>query len=250
MERTEWLQHEREKAEKLYDLYAPGYWDEIIHHENETQFEYLHKFLELIPKHSIVLSAACGGGQYDGILLEAGHSVVGIDQSEGMLAQAKERFPEIRYEKTGLQEMNFREEFDGITCIDALEYVCPEDWPGILHRFREALKPGGMLYFTTAVMEEDHLKEHLEKAKSMGLPAVIGEIVYLAEGDYEEAIAREEKVTTEEYTLYNYNPPLEQVRTWIRQSGLTIEEEGGGNEVEAYDGKLIWHYTHFIMRKK
>ena len=74
--------------------------------------------------------------------------------------------------------------------------------------------------------------------------------MYLAEGDYEEAIARREKVTPEEYTLYNYNPPLEQVRTWIRQAGLTIVEEGAGNVVEAYDGKLIWHYEHFIMRKK
>jgi hypothetical protein len=46
--------------------------------------------------------------RYDGILLEAGHSVVGIDQSAGMLARARERFPAARYEKMGLQEMDFR----------------------------------------------------------------------------------------------------------------------------------------------
>jgi len=250
MERADWLKHEREKAEKLYDLDAPGYWDEIVHHPNETRLEYLRKFLEMIPPHSTLLSAACGGGQFDGMLVEAGHNVLGIDQSAGLLAQAKEHFPEVRYEKTGLQEMDFREEFDGITCIDALEYVCPEDWPGILRGFRNALKPGGVLYFTTAVMEEEHLKEHLEQVKSMGLPAVIGEIMFLLEGDYKQAIAQGEKATTEEYTLYNYNPPLEQVREWINQSGLVMEEEGTAKEVDAYDGKLKWHYEHFIMRKK
>lgn len=250
MERSEWLKHEREKAEKLYDLYSPGYWDEVVHHPNETHLEYLQKFLERIPPRSTVLSAACGGGQFDGMLLEAGHSVVGIDQSAGMLAQAKEHFPEVRYEKMGLQEMDFQNEFDGVICIDALELVCPEDWPGIVRGFREALKPGGVLYFTTAVMEEDHLKGHYERAKLLELPVVLGEMVYLCEGDYEMALERGEKADPEDYRLYNYNPPLEQVRTWINQAGLTIEEEGTGNEVEAYDGKLIWHYEHFIMRKK
>jgi hypothetical protein len=49
------------------------------------------------------------------MLLEAGHSVVGIDQSAGMLARARERFPEARYVKMGLQEMSFREALDGLS---------------------------------------------------------------------------------------------------------------------------------------
>ena len=69
------------------------------------------------------------------MLLEAGHSVVGIDQSAGMLARAREHFPEAQYEKISLQEMDFREAFDGIICMDAMEHVCPEDWPGILRKF-------------------------------------------------------------------------------------------------------------------
>jgi trans-aconitate methyltransferase len=41
------------------------------------------------------------------LLLEAGHSVVGIDQSAGMLARAREHFPKVRYEKIGLQISKF-----------------------------------------------------------------------------------------------------------------------------------------------
>jgi ubiquinone/menaquinone biosynthesis C-methylase UbiE len=55
-------------------------------------------------------------GRYDGELLDAGHHVVGIDQSAGMLERAREHFPQAQYEKMGLQEMNFHEQFDGAIC--------------------------------------------------------------------------------------------------------------------------------------
>lgn len=250
MERADWLKHEREKAEKLYDLYAPEGWDLSPEAAEATHQVYLQKFLELIPPRSRLLSAGCGMGRYDGLLLNTDHDFMGIDQSEGMLTQARKYYPEARYEKIGLQEMDFRDEFDGITCIDDLEYVCPEDWSKVMDGFRNALKPGGVLYFTTPVMTEENLEMQLEQAKAKGLPAVIGEIVYLCEGDYERDLKRGKKVTAEEYTLYNYNPPLEQVREWIQESGLAIEEEGNGKQDDAYNGKIRWWYEHFIVRKK
>jgi cyclopropane fatty-acyl-phospholipid synthase-like methyltransferase len=142
MERAEWLEQMRGKAEALYDHFSPFYWVKFGLGAGETHQAYLEGFLARIPPQSTLLSAACGAGRFDGMLLEAGHSVVGIDQSAGMLARARERFPEIRYQKMGLQEIDFQEAFDGAICIDAMEHVCPEDWPKILRGFREALKPG------------------------------------------------------------------------------------------------------------
>ena len=155
MERAEWLEHMRDKVEALYDHLSPGYWVRFGLYANETHREYLQKFLDLVPPRSDLLSAACGAGRYDGMLLEAGHSVVGIDQSAGMLARAKDRFPEVRYEKLRLQQMEFRKAFDGVICIDAMEHVCPEDWPGILRGFWEALRPDGVLYLTVVLAEAD-----------------------------------------------------------------------------------------------
>ena len=57
--------------------------------------------MQRVPQGGKVLSAACGAGRFDGMLLKAGYSVVGIDQSTGMLAKAKERYPEVQYEKNG-----------------------------------------------------------------------------------------------------------------------------------------------------
>ena len=145
MERAEWLKQMREMTEALYDHISPDYWVKFGLYENEAQQEYLQKFIKRIGRDRAVLSAACGAGRYDGMLLDAGQRVTGIDQSAGMLRRAKEHFPQAQYQKMGLQEMDFHEAFDGAICMDALEHVCPEDWPGIMKRFREALKPGGLL---------------------------------------------------------------------------------------------------------
>ena len=237
MERVEWLKQMRDKAEELYDHLSPEYWVKFGLYPNETHREYLQKFLELVPPRSTLLSAACGAGRYDGMLLEAGHSVVGIDQSAGMLARARERFPEARYEKIGLQEMDFREAFDGAICMDAMEHVCPEDWPDILRGFREALKPDGVLYLTVVLAEADELEKAYERAKGRGLPVVFGELADQVEEACERALGLPAVLADE--AAYHYCPSMEQVRAWIGQAGLVLEEEGTGN----------W-YEHFVVRKR
>jgi SAM-dependent methyltransferase len=240
MERAEWLKQMRDKLEALYDHLAPGYWVKFGLYANEAHLEHLQKFLERVPPCSTLLSAACGAGRYDGMLLEAGHSVVGIDQSAGMLAQAKERFPEVRYEKLGLQEMDFREVFDGAICIDAMEHICPEDWPGILRGFMEALKPNGVLYFTVVLAETDDVKAAYERAKGQGLPVVLGELADEVEEAYERALELPADEADEaDEAAYHYCPSMEQVRAWIGQAGLVIEEEG----------RESW-YEHFLVRKR
>jgi SAM-dependent methyltransferase len=106
MERADWLKQMRSMAEALYDRLSPQYWVRFGLSEDNTHQKYLQKFLERVAP-GVILSAGCGAGRYDGLLLEAGHSVVGIDQSAGMLARAREhfpeeRFPKLRYEKVGL----------------------------------------------------------------------------------------------------------------------------------------------------
>ena len=243
MERGEWLKQMRDILEKSYDRDAPRYWNEFGLYPNETHLEYLQKFLERIPPHSTVLSAGCGAGRYDGILLEAGHSVVGIDQSAGMLARAREHFPEARYEKIGLQEMDFQNEFDGVICIDALEHICPEDWPGIMHGFREALKPGGVLYFT-ADLEGGRVEGAYERAKKQGLPVVFGEVADQVEELYEQMVASEGKAKVVDESVYHYCPPVEQVREWLGQAGLAIEEAETSKEDERYVA------GYFVVRKQ
>src|SRR5512138_1924599 len=87
MERAEWLKHMRSLAEKLYDHFSPYYWNEWGFYDEEAHRKYMTKFLNLVGRPGLILSAACGAGRFDGILMEAGHSVVGTDQSAGVLAR-------------------------------------------------------------------------------------------------------------------------------------------------------------------
>lgn len=254
MKRAEWLKQMRCMAEALYNQFSSKYWVEWGLTEDSTHRAFLKKFLERVPP-GVILSAACGAGRYDGLLLEAGHTVIGADQSAGMLARARdhfppEQFPRLRYEKIGLQEIalepSFRETFNGVICMDAMEHICPEDYPGILRGFQQVLKPGGMLYFTadtldTAVEEGVDVEAVYTRAKERGLPVVYGEWVDEIYDAYTQVqalgLAAPDELTNR--AVYHYFAPVEQIRAWIEQAGLLIEEEGIGSG-----------WQHFIASKR
>jgi SAM-dependent methyltransferase len=239
MERAEWLKQMREKAEELYNHFSPLYWVTFGMGDDQTHRQFLQKFLGRVAPNSSLLSAGCGAGRWDGMLLEAGHSLLGIDQSEGMLGRAREHFPQVQYRKMGLQELDFHQTFDGAICVDALEHVSPEDWPGILQRFREALKPAGLLYFTVDLAEGDDVERAYQRALEMGLPVVFGEVADRVDEAYEQLKASGDiPLELADASVYHYHPSLAQVRDWLRQTGLAIEEEGVG------DG-----YQHFLVKK-
>ncbi len=247
MDRAAWLKKMRTQAETLYDHLAPAYWVTFGFYANATHHQFIEKLLARLGPQSALLDAACGAGRYDERLLEAGHSVLGIDQADNMLARAREhfpqaRYPQLRYTKIGLQEMDFEASFEGAICIDALEHISPEDWPGIVARFQKALKPGGMLYVTVEVPNADEVRAAYERAQARGLPVVWGEVVDESGANYLRATATDWQTLAGEQAdqaVYHYYPSPEQVHAWFNQAGLIIEEEGTG------DG-----YTHLLARKK
>lgn len=246
MERSEWLQRMRRQAEALYDHLAPAYWVTFGLYGNESHQQFIHKFLGRLSPQSSLLDAACGAGRYDGMLLEPGHSVLGIDQSGSMLARAREvwprdRFPKLTYTKVALQEMDFQAQFDGAICMDALEHVCPEDWPGVALRLQRAVKPRGWLYVTVELAEPDKVHEAYERGKARGLPLLPGEVVDEVDAAFAEVSSVEWKAIPREraaVAVYHYYPGAEQVRTWMSEAGMAIVEEGTG------DG-----YWHLLAQK-
>jgi hypothetical protein len=111
-------------------------------------------------------------------------------------------------------------------CVDAMEFVPPEDWPDIVGRFRRALRPGGWLYLTIELAPEDQVRALNEEARRSGHPVVDGEVFWDQPGGY-----------------YHHHPSMPRVRTWIADAGFVIEEEEEGP----------WHgeeyaYHHFLTR--
>jgi SAM-dependent methyltransferase len=87
--------------------------------------------IDSVPVGGAVLDAPCGTGRYLDATLAAGRNVMGIDLSAGMLAQARAKHPEVALERIRLQDLGFEAAFDAAICVDAMEYVPPEDWPTV-----------------------------------------------------------------------------------------------------------------------
>lgn len=117
-----------------------------------------------------------------------------------------------------LQEMYFSEIFDGAICMDALEHICPEDWPLILQRFHQAMKSRGYFYSTVELADQADVENAFQQGKDLRLPVVYGEWINT--------------------DVYHYYSSISQVKEWLQETGFDLVEEGEG------DG-----YHHFITRK-
>jgi len=219
MDRSAWLKEKRRSAEERYDaLFAPIYdenWGATI---APTHQQFFSRFLGLCPPHGLILDAACGTGKYWPLILASGLTIFGIDQSQGMLARAKIKFPDVDIEKVGLQEMHYREAFDAAICMDALEMVFPEDWSLVLDNLYRAIKPTAYLYFTVEIAAETDIENAFAAGQQLGLPEVYGEWAH--EGGY------------------HYYPKIEQVKEWVQQAHFRLIDETVGDE-----------YHHFLVQK-
>ena len=93
---------------------------------------------------------------------------------------------------------------------------------------------------TVVLAEADGVKKAYERAKGQGLPVVLGELADEVDEAYQQTLGLPVALADEaDEAAYHYCPSPEQVRAWIGQAGLVIEEQGRGN----------W-YEHFVVSKK
>ena len=222
MDRREWLAGRRAAVIAAYDAEAPAY-DE---HEypSDVQREWVARVLRLIPPGGTVLDAPCGTGKYFPLVAAAGHRVAGVDQSAGMLAQARARGIAVALEHKALQDLSYDRDFDAVITVDAMENVPPEDWPLVLANLHRAVRPDGVMYLTVEEVDQSRIEQAFASLSARGLPAVPGEIV-----------------DGEEVAGYHYYPGREQAVEWFEQEGLAIADEGFRRE----NG---WGYRHFLLR--
>jgi SAM-dependent methyltransferase len=220
VDRAAWLQERRRVAEERHDTLHAATYDREWGAISPNHRRFVAALVDRCPAGGRVLDAACGTGKYFGMILDAGRQVVGVDQSAGMLAQARAKHPEVPVQKVGLQELAFEAEFDAALCVDAMENVFPEDWPLVLANLRRALRPGGHLYLTVELADEEELARVLAEATADGLPVVAGEFTSRGSG-------------------YHYYPQLDQVAVWVREAGLEAVEDGHDDD-----------YYHLLTRAR
>ncbi len=133
----------------------------------------------------------------------------GIDQSEGMLAMAGQKFPDVPVQAMALQELRGAAElagrFCGLLCADALENVGPEDWPDVLEGFRAVLRPGGHAYLSVELPDT----ADGGSARDGGAELADGEVI--------------------EDGAYHYYPSRGSVQRWLAGAGFRVVSERTGD---------------------
>jgi SAM-dependent methyltransferase len=222
MDRRAWLAERRAATIAEYDAEAPIY--EEHEYPVEAQRRFVARLLETCPRGGLVLDAPCGTGKYFAQVAAAGRRVAGIDQSAGMLAEARAKETAESLGQVGLQELAFEGAFDAVMTIDAMENVPPEDWPLVLANLHRVVRPGGHLYLTVEEGHDAEVEAAFVSMMERGLPAVRGEMI---EGGA---------------AGYHYYPGRERVLGWIAAEGLEVV-------AEEYDhARDAWGYRHLLLR--
>ena len=194
---------------------------------SDTHRAFVARVVEACPQDGIVLDVPCGTGRYFELVVAHGRRVVGADQSAGMVEQARMRGLAESVELVGLQELIYTDAFDGVLCIDAMEHVPPEDWPGVVDNLGRALRSAGLLYLSLEVLadQETHVDRALADALARNFPAVRGEDV------------------GEDTGGYHFYPSSEQVTGWLATAGLAITDDI--TDLSYDDGG----YRHLLVRR-
>lgn len=147
-----------------YDAIASR-WDEArLNFYGREQF-YLDTLLAGLPPGATVLDAGCGTGRpMAEYVIARGFRVVGYDQSEGMLALARQRFPAQTWICAALEDCEFdggkaaegkegnpeagSARYTAAICWDALFHIERRHHQAILRRIRNCLHPGARLMLT------------------------------------------------------------------------------------------------------
>lgn len=221
MDRQTWLTERRAAVIATYDALASTY--DQHEYPSDAQREWVARLLHQSPPNSLVLDAPCGTGKYFPLIASCGHRVIGVDQSSGMLAQARQRGVAVSLENVSLQELAYAQLFAAVLTIDAMENVAPEDWPRVLANLHRALLPDGVLYMTVEDVDASLVQKAYTELRERGAPAVYGEVI---EGDV---------------AGYHYYPGRERVIEWFSAEGLRVLEESYKRE------DPDWGYHHFLL---
>jgi SAM-dependent methyltransferase len=126
----------------------------VQHFEKKLDTTELDEFLSLVPAGGHILDAGCGSARDAAYFISKGYEALGIDLSEGLLAEAKRLHPEVPTRLMSLTDISLPDaSFDGIWCKAALLHLDRSEIPNVLRAFHRILKQDGHLYIQTKAGE-------------------------------------------------------------------------------------------------
>ena len=135
----------RRMSSSHFDAIAAEYDESLPAHVVE---HYLRKRVEFVRCHcppGVALDVGCGTGVLAARLADAGFDVVGVDPSDGMLAQLRARAPRVRAVHGSGSALPFEDaSFDLVLSVATLHHIAdPDDVRATLAEMVRVVKPSG-----------------------------------------------------------------------------------------------------------
>jgi SAM-dependent methyltransferase len=103
----------------------------------------------------------CGSGREVGWLNANGFPAEGFDASEGLLAEARRRYPGLKFARADLPDLKgiAAKSFDNVLCETVIMHLEPNRIAPAVARMFDILKADGILYLSWRVTEGDDLRD-------------------------------------------------------------------------------------------
>lgn len=148
----------------VYDQIATGYdqrqanLDRQARGQNRWPSDLSDPFRARLPPAARVADLGCGPARDGRSFAQAGHRVVGLDRSAGMLAIARQSLPR-RVAQADLRSLPLADaSLDGAWCRAALLHVPHQETAAVVAEIRRVLVDGGVLALTTAAGDGTRLE--------------------------------------------------------------------------------------------
>lgn len=125
-----------------YERNATSFFDATVDVDMTPLYQ---RFLPLLPPAGRILDAGCGSGRDLRAFAKLGYRVTAFDASPALAALAETYAGQPVY-RARLQDIAWRESFEGVWACASLLHISPAELPDVLRRLASALIPAGVLY--------------------------------------------------------------------------------------------------------
>jgi SAM-dependent methyltransferase len=121
----------------------------------------VHALIRHYFRPGLTADIGCGSGREVAWLAANGFPAIGYDAAEGLLFEARARYPQHRFETAALPELApiGSESFDNVLCETVIMHLTREAIALSLQRMMSILKPGGVLYVSWRVTDGADLRD-------------------------------------------------------------------------------------------
>ena len=143
---------------EIYDTTATAFIERWLSEEPADMYALFRRFF----RPGLTADVGSGSGRDAAWLSANGFPAIGFDVSDGLLAQARARFPHIEFRKAALPDLIGVPDrhFDNVCCETVLMHLPGEEIAAAVTRMLEILKPRGVIYMSFRITEHADLREN------------------------------------------------------------------------------------------